>query len=58
MEFPSVNWDWHGRQHRHIYAAADTVNDDVHWGPTQAVLKVTVDGIGQVRSMCWWCLLE
>lgn len=43
MEFPSINWDWHGQQHSHIYACADTVNDDLHWGPTQSVLKISFD---------------
>jgi carotenoid cleavage dioxygenase-like enzyme len=43
MEFPSVNWDWHGQQHSHIYACADTVGDDLHWGPTQSVLKISCD---------------
>lgn len=47
LEFPCVNWDWHGQQHSHIYCCADTVNHDLHWGPTQAVLKVTFDNTSQ-----------
>lgn len=41
MEFPSVNWDVHGLPHRHIYCSADTVDHELHWGPTQAVMKLS-----------------
>lgn len=54
LEFPCVNWDWHGQQHSHIYCCADTVNDGLHWGPTQAVLKVTIgdkEASEQVRGV-------
>ncbi|KAI8470373.1 MAG: carotenoid oxygenase [Monoraphidium minutum] len=42
-EFPSVSPAAHGAPHRHVYACADIVDDDVHWGPAQSVVKVTVD---------------
>lgn len=50
LEFPCVNWDMHGQQHGHVYACADTVNDDFHWGPTQSVLKVSFDNTQQVGT--------
>ena len=53
LEFPCVNWDWHGQQHRHIYCCADTVNDNHHWGPTQSVLKVTFDNTAPQVSGGW-----
>lgn len=48
VEFPSVNWDVHGRLHRHIYCSADTVDHDLYWGPTQAVMKITLPEHHQV----------
>lgn len=42
MEFPSVNWDVHGLPHRHMYCSADTVDHELYWGPTQAVMKLSL----------------
>jgi hypothetical protein len=47
MEFPCVNWDMHGQQHGHMYACADTVADEYHWGPTQSVLKISFNKSAQ-----------
>jgi carotenoid cleavage dioxygenase-like enzyme len=31
LEFPSVNPDWHGRPHSHVYCGGDAADDDVFW---------------------------
>ena len=31
LEFPSVNPDWHGRPHRHMFCGGDVVDDEVFW---------------------------
>lgn len=41
MEFPSVNWAVNGRPHRHTYCTGDAVDHEFHWGPSQAIVKVT-----------------
>ena len=38
LEFPSVNWGYHGQPHRHIYAGGDVVDDDLYWAPLQVRL--------------------
>jgi carotenoid cleavage dioxygenase-like enzyme len=43
VEFPCVNWDVHGEAHRHIYCVADRVDHEVHWGPTQVIMKLTLN---------------
>jgi hypothetical protein len=56
VEFPCVNWDVHGEAHRHIYCVADRVDHEVHWGPTQVIMKLTLkDPLAgtQVRLRCW-----
>jgi all-trans-8'-apo-beta-carotenal 15,15'-oxygenase len=42
MEFPSVNWTVNGRPHRHTFCTADAVDDEFHWGPSQAIVKVSI----------------
>lgn len=42
-EFPSVAPGAVAGRHRHVYACADIVDDDLHWGPAQSVVKVSLD---------------
>jgi hypothetical protein len=37
-----VNWDVHGEAHRHIYCVADRVDHELHWGPTQVIMKLSL----------------
>ncbi|KAF6256619.1 carotenoid oxygenase [Scenedesmus sp. NREL 46B-D3] len=43
VEFPCVNWDVHGEAHKHIYAVADRVDHEYHWGPTQVIMKLSLN---------------
>eukprot|EP00882_Tetradesmus_deserticola_P005777 GHRQ01006082.1.p1 GENE.GHRQ01006082.1~~GHRQ01006082.1.p1 ORF type:complete len:350 (+),score=137.95 GHRQ01006082.1:568-1617(+) len=43
VEFPCVNWDVHGEAHRHIYTVADRVDHEYYWGPTQVIMKLTLN---------------
>lgn len=45
-EFPTLNPAINGRPHRYAWVLADMADDDVHWGPPQAVVKLTLPVAG------------